>query len=704
MTFYETAQTLLGEQIAAIPCRADKVAAVKWRDYETRLPTPAELVDWFELETPAAIALIGGKVQCLDFDEKYSAGIFYRFKARADETGLGGVVAELLRQKTPSGGYHLVWQCAGPRIRNVKLASKANNEALIETRGEGGYFLISPSPGYTLEAGTFADIPRISADDRDALLDLARTFDEREAPPEAGPAAPPAAPDAAMSPADHYDRDADVPALLMAHGWRRAGRSDKYWTRPGKARGVSATWNVIPGRFYVFSSSTNLEQGHTYRPAWLYAALECGGDFAKAAGELRRQGFGGQRAKTPAKSLSEYIDAAEEPREMELGPSEEPSEIEGIDPSGSAPTVETEDERIRRLLKAREFDPTKQPPPTVPIFEVAIGKDADGGTIWTMISTPANLTAIIAPPKVGKTSFSSAMMAATITNETEADTLGVRGFNAEKKAVLFVDTEQAPDDFWHGIDRTRRRARLITPTEIPPWIKAYTVADLAAPISRRAIELKMADLQEEFGGIHSVFIDGVADLVLDVNDAAECNALVASLHELAIRYRCAIVCILHLNPGTDKARGHLGSQIERKAESNLKIEKDGSISVVWSNKQRRTPIEKTNGPRFAWSNEAKMHVTVAGDDTGLTMKQQEKVVEYYDLAASVFADRPSMKWSELYAALQEARKTPDGIPSKNTVERWIKAMKAKNVIQVFHGNYRLTVPPTPTDTENGGEG
>ena len=191
MTFFDTAQSLLSEGIAAIPCRADKVAAIKWRDYETRLPTPSELVDWFELDQPAAIALIGGKVQCLDFDEKYSAGIFYRFQARAEETGLGGVVAELLRQKTPSGGFHLVWQCAGPQIRNVKLASKANNEALIETRGDGGYFLISPSPGYTLEAGTFAAIPAISTEDRDALIDLARTFDERETPKEAGPAAAP---------------------------------------------------------------------------------------------------------------------------------------------------------------------------------------------------------------------------------------------------------------------------------------------------------------------------------------------------------------------------------------------------------------------------------------------------------------------------------------------------------------------------------
>lgn len=708
MNFLPIAQALRADSIAAIPTRADKVAAIKWRAYESQLPTEAELVEWFDKNQPDAIALIGGAVQCLDFDEKYARGIFGRFVTRAREVGLGDVVDELLRQRTPSGGYHLVFKGDGPELRNVKLASRhrgTDRESLIETRGAGGYFLISPSPGYVLEAGDFSSIPTITPEDRDALLELARTFDETP-PVEAHStttAAPPR-PDEGTPPGDDYDLNADVPALLKAHGWRPAGPSGKYWTRPGKTRGVSATWNVVPNRFYVFTTSTALSAGHIYRPWSLYAIFECGGDFSRAAAELRRQGFGGRRSKPAAKTLSQYIadaEAHEPPPEFvddpdfpiertdpdDLEPEkdhEEPDpEPEGIAP-GAAPTNENEDDRIRRLLRAREFDPTRTPPIVRPIFEVSLGPEE-----WAVISTPGNLTAIIAPPKVGKTSFSSAMVAATITGEAEADTLGVRGLNTDGKAVLFVDTEQAPDDFWHGIDRARRRARLPLTVDIPAWLKAYTVADLSAPVSRRAIGLKMADLAAEFGGIHSVFLDGAADLVLDVNDAKECNELVAELHGLAIRYECAIVCILHLNPGTEKARGHLGSQIERKAETNLKIEKDESISIVWSNKQRRAPIDKDRGPRFAWSTEAKMHVSVKADGTGLTRRQQSRVSELIDLATAVLKPGESLRWSDLIVAMQEARRTPNKTPSEDTARRWVNAMKDQKIITCTFGFYAL---------------
>ena len=38
---------------------------------------------------------------------------------------------------------------------------------------------------------------------------------------------------------------------------------------------------------------------------------------------------------------------------------------------------------------------------------------------------------------------------------------------------------------------------------------------------------------EVTGRIHAIFIDGVADLVLDVNSAEECNGFLAELHALA---------------------------------------------------------------------------------------------------------------------------------------------------------------------------
>ena len=683
-----TARILREQGISTVPIKAgDKVPLVAWKAYQQRLPEEAEIERWFARPTNRIALIAGGAVGvgCLDFDEKYGRGILARFAARAEEVGLDYLIGQLIRQRTPSGGFHLVWRCSGSPMVNQKLASRPPTDSelqasphlreltLIETRGEGGYFVIAPSDGYALEAGDWSSIPTITEEDREALLDLARTFDERAttaAEPEAAPAAP-TAHAGELTPGDDYDAKADVPALLTAHGWRPCGPSGKYWTRPGKTRGISASWDVVPGRFFVFSSSTEFTLSRVYRPWHVYATLECGGDFSRAAAELRRQGFGGAaRKKTRDVIPWDQVHDAEAPG-VEPAP-EDPPGVEGADPHGQAPTTETEDDRIRRLLRARAFDPSKTPPPLRPIFTL-------GGVV---IATPGNLVAITAQAKVGKSALVSALTAAAMVSEdSEADLLTATGFNAAGKGLLYFDTEQSPDDFWHAVARAKRRAQV---ESLPAWLHAYSVADLPAQIARKAVAVAMADTAEAHGGIHAVIIDGVADLVLDVNDAEECNGIVAELHSLAIRYDCAILCVIHKNPGSEKVRGHLGSQIERKAETNLSLDKEEEVTVVWSNKQRRAPIDKKTGPRFRWDDELKMHVTAE-----VQSKPAAKLVELVTLAEAVLKPGERMKWSDFVAALKAARSTPERQPSQATVERWISAMRQAEVIVSAFGSYQL---------------
>lgn len=109
------------------------------------------------------------------------------------------------------------------------------------------------------------------------------------------------------------------------------------------------------------------------------------------------------------------------------------------------------------MLRECAFDMGKPPPPLRPIFKL-------GDTI---ICTPGNLTTILAQAKVGKSAFVQAGMAAAMTlSETTADTLGIKGRNEDGKAFIYIDTEQAPYDFWHGIDRARKRALL---QDVPAW-------------------------------------------------------------------------------------------------------------------------------------------------------------------------------------------------------------------------------------------
>lgn len=95
-----------------------------------------------------------------------------------------------------------------------------------------------------------------------------------------------------LTPGDDYDQRGDLPTLLTSHGWKKDGVHG--WIRPDKTSGISATFDKIPGRFYVFSSSTEFEANHTYRPWHVYAILECGGDFSAAAKKLGEAGFGHQ--------------------------------------------------------------------------------------------------------------------------------------------------------------------------------------------------------------------------------------------------------------------------------------------------------------------------------------------------------------------------------------------------------------------------
>jgi hypothetical protein len=346
-------------------------------------------------------------------------------------------------------------------------------------------------------------------------------------------------------------------------------------------------------------------------------------------------------------------------------------EYQGDNPFGDAPTKETEEDKIRRLINARRFDPAKVPPPLRPVYTLA----------GIVISTPGNLTAITAQAKVGKSSLVAAMIAATMTESEDADTLSAQGFNPQGKAVIYVDTEQSPDDFWHTVNHSMKRAQ-VAPK--PDWLRSFSVTDLPAQIGRKSLQIELADAAAEHGGIHSLFIDGVADITLDVNDAEECNSLVAELHGLAIRYDCSVICVIHKNPGTDKVRGHLGSQIERKAETNLSLDKEDEVTVVWSQKQRRAPITKKDGPRFKWDESLKMHAICGSEN-----KPTGKVSELHELAESVLQPGQSLSWKELFQALSDARSTPDKSPAKSTVERWISGMKKEQILAFEFGKYRL---------------
>lgn len=113
-------------------------------------------------------------------------------------------------------------------------------------------------------------------------------------------------------PGDDYNERGDLHALLMQHGWQVTGKNGEniQLTRPGKAAGLSATWNGQ--HFYVFSSSCpEFEPDKGYRPFEVYTRLEHNGDHTAAAAELGRQGYGSQRSVVDLSNFHMAIPASE---------------------------------------------------------------------------------------------------------------------------------------------------------------------------------------------------------------------------------------------------------------------------------------------------------------------------------------------------------------------------------------------------------
>ena len=83
-------------------------------------------------------------------------------------------------------------------------------------------------------------------------------------------------------------------------------------------------------------------------------------------------------------------------------------------------------------------------------------------------------------------------------------------------------------------------------------------------------------------------------------------AVVEELYRLAGIYRTCIVTVLHFIPNGLKLRGHLGSELQRKAAAILSIEKDDSpeISVVKALKVRDGSPLDVPIMQFAWGQTA----------------------------------------------------------------------------------------------------
>jgi hypothetical protein len=286
----------------------------------------------------------------------------------------------------------------------------------------------------------------------------------------------------------------------------------------------------------------------------------------------------------------------------------------------------------RATLQRRKFDPANLAEPSAPIL-TAKGRP---------LITPGNVLTLMAPDKAGKTHVLISMARAIMEGGKHLGLeSGLRG------RCAYIDLEQERSDF---------ESLIIHQGLAESDLAAYHLAGYTPSAARKALRAILSNERN----LAAVLIDGFADLIADVNDSEESNALVSELMSLAESSQLGIIGVLHSNPGNEeKSRGHLGSQLGRKSQTVLQIKINGDTRTLFTQKARKRPLPESEGIRFEWCNGARCFVEIEG--TPGDVKQAQKAEELTRILQDVQAATGMLAWKhgELVGEIEQAARVKD---------------------------------------------
>lgn len=296
-----------------------------------------------------------------------------------------------------------------------------------------------------------------------------------------------------------------------------------------------------------------------------------------------------------------------------------------------------------------------------------------------------DFSVIAAAAKAGKSALASVILAMAISKTGLID--GFPEITVEQNqpghAVLHFDTEQSKEDQQYNIKTVLKRAGL---NSTPEYFLSYNIRQLGTDEYREVTENICREAKTRFGGIHLILIDGGADYIKSVNDEEAASDIIQFFTHLAIKYDCAVIVIIHQNPGSNKERGHLGSQAQRKCYGMIEIERDGDISTIKPKMLRKAGFSDMPQIHFRYSKDAGYHVPVDAPDKEAN-KDKMKRLRIERIAQTVFAPPASYRTNE--AIRKIAR---EGNFSETTAKRSLKDLELWEVIiKGDDGFFRLNI-------------
>lgn len=219
------------------------------------------------------------------------------------------------------------------------------------------------------------------------------------------------------------------------------------------------------------------------------------------------------------------------------------------------------------------------------------------------------------------------IMASCLLSQGKTYRLGFQANEEKEFHILYVDTERnLKEQFPYAVQQIKRLAGFSIEDEVE-WLDPISLIDIPREKRFAVLDAFLNHLRLKLERHLIVILDVVTDCVEDFNSSKKSMELIDLMNVMINEHDLTFFCVIHENPnGGDKARGHLGTELNNKSSATLQIkfETDSSELLKVTLLKGRT-IKGGNYFHLTYSDEEKTLVLADQSQVReLTISRQEK--------------------------------------------------------------------------------
>ncbi len=222
--------------------------------------------------------------------------------------------------------------------------------------------------------------------------------------------------------------------------------------------------------------------------------------------------------------------------------------------------------------------------------------------------------------------------------------LGFESIISREYFATYADTERnLKEQFPYALQQIKRMADI--PIEkLDIKLDPFSFIDISREDRFTALKLYLDDIRKKVDDHLFIVLDVVTDCIGNFNDPKESMGLIDLMNAYINSYDVTFLCVIHENPGgTEKARGHLGTELINKSSTVFQI----GFDTKGSNLIKITYKKCRNSKRFE-----PIYLVFSEETKGLVLADQSQIEKAKNSKAQ------KAKIEEVQRVLGEALKEP----------------------------------------------